>query len=64
MLLKTYLELKKSKYVALNDIVSYNTWIEFKFNLDTLAVSIIEAEKQDGMTEIHTKPFKSFNYGW
>lgn len=62
-LLRAYLELEALGYVAVSDIESYNTWIEFKLCSETLMASIIEAEKEDGMHEVHTKPFKVYNYG-
>lgn len=62
-LLRAYLELEELGYAAINDIESYNTWIEFKVCSKALIASIIEAEKEDGMQEVHTKPFKVYNYG-
>ena len=62
-LLKAYLALESLGYVAVSDIESYNTWIELKVGSQVLIASIIEAEKEDGMNEIRTEPFESYNYG-
>lgn len=51
------------KYVLLNDIESYNTWIEFKI-LDgqRISISVIESEKKDGVRELETSTLKDFIY--
>jgi len=59
-----YQELCKSGYVAINDIESFNTWIEFKKEEENLIlVSIIKANKEVGTTEIRLCPFPDFDYG-
>jgi hypothetical protein len=63
LLLNAYLELIVTKYVAISDIESYNSWIELKMEDDKVVVNIIETEKEDGMEEITTKPFNEFKYG-
>lgn len=62
-LLQAFLVFQKTKYVAVNDIESFNTWIEFKMEEDQILVSIVEAEKEDGSMEFRTVPFERFNYG-
>lgn len=58
-----YKELCQKDYVAINDTESYNTWLEFKKNDKHLLASIIEANKEDGATELRLTPFIAFNYG-
>ena len=41
-----YLSLKD--YVALSDVESYNTWIEFRKTNEEVMVSIVKAEKEEG----------------
>lgn len=62
-LLKTCLNIKITNYIAINDIESFNTWIEFKLVSDILIVSIIKADKEEGIFEIRTEPFSNYNYG-
>lgn len=62
-LLEAYVELQLTNYVAVSDIDSFNTWLEFKKQGEMVSVSIVEAEKEDGSTEIRTKPFENYAYG-
>lgn len=62
-LIKVGIMLKSCNYVALSDIESYNTWIEFKLvNKDKLLISIIENDKKDGLDAIVTTQFKEYSY--
>lgn len=62
-LINVSIMLKNSNYVALSDIESYNTWIEFKLiNKDNLLISIIENDKKDGFNAIVTTKFKEYSY--
>lgn len=45
-----YLSLKD--YVALSDVESYNTWIEFRKTNEEVMVSIVKAEKEEGSHDI------------
>ena len=58
-----YQNLNRTNYVALNDIESFNMWIEFKKDHDLISVSIVEKNKEDGVTEFQSTPLKDFNYG-
>lgn len=40
------------EYVALSDVESYNTWIEFKKKNEEIVVSIIKAKKKQGSRDI------------
>lgn len=62
-LLVAYLKLQLTNYVAINDIDSFNAWIELKKQGRMIIASLIEAEKQNGATEIKTKPFDNYVYG-
>ncbi len=63
MLIKVYLALETSKYVALSDIESFNTWLEFKrTNNQTLEVSIIECDKSNIVEAIVTRCFEEYTY--
>lgn len=59
-------ELQQSDYVALSDIESFNSWIEFKIvNKNHLNISLIETEPENGTGYIVTQPFTSYSYsGW
>lgn len=62
-LLLVYLSLQKSNYVLLNDIESYNTWIQFNlFDMDKLSVSIIEHEKPSGTGYVETVKFQTASF--
>lgn len=62
MLIKVYLAFEISAYVALSDIESFSTWIEFKrIDKDTLEVSIIECEKNE-VDPIVIKQFDKYTY--
>ena len=39
-------------YVALSDVESYNTWIEFRKKNEEVIVSIVKAEKKEGSHDI------------
>ena len=39
-------------YVALSDVESYNTWIEFRKKNEEVIVSIVKAEKEEGSHDI------------
>ena len=54
--------LKKFVYVALSDVESYNTWIEFKKINNNLIVSIIENEQKNQYGYIVTEPFTRCTY--
>lgn len=45
-----YLETKD--YVALSDVESYNTWIEFRRKNEEVIISIVKAEKEQGSHDI------------
>lgn len=62
MLIKVYINLNNSKYVALSDIESYNTWLEFKLEDGELLVSVIENENKAGLGAIITSPFETYTY--
>lgn len=63
MLIKVYLALETSKYVALSDIESFNTWLEFKrISSQILEVSIIECDKNDIAEAIVTNHFDDYTY--
>lgn len=40
------------EYVALSDVESYNTWIEFKKRNEDVEISIVKAKKEQGSHEI------------
>lgn len=62
-LVVAYKELSKSGYVAINDTDSFNNWIEIKKQKGQFIISIVEANKEDGSSELRLLPFKEFNYG-
>jgi len=63
-LLTVLIALKKSNsYVALSDIDSYNTWLEFKSLQDGMvSISVIMAEKESGSGQVETEPLKNAIY--
>ena len=62
-LISAYLSIVNSSYVAVSDIESYKTWIEFKKERDFVFISIIDAKKPVGSTALEHKPFSVFSYG-
>jgi len=57
-----YHELNHSGYVAISDVESPISWIEFKKNDDMVAINLIRADKPDGTLELRTKPFEQCEY--
>ena len=53
-LLTSIIVLEKKNYVAISDIESYNTWLEFKREGSKLIVSIIKAEKGSGSSFVES----------
>jgi len=51
-LIRTAKNLMTNDYVALSDVESYNTWIEFKKIKNAVSVSVIKAEKEQGSHDI------------
>lgn len=51
-LVKVIKNLMKKEYVALSDVESYNIWIVFQKRNETVVVSIVKAEKEQGSCEI------------
>lgn len=49
-------------YVAVSDIESYNSWIEFVKIGENLCVSVIEYEKKDGLSDVITSKFDKVVY--
>jgi len=62
-LLLAYKRLCESDYVAVNDIESFNSWIEFKKENGLISVSLIKAKKPAGTAELQLTPFNEFSYG-
>jgi len=65
-LIRAYHELNCSGYVLVNEVDSFNTWIEFKRNDDMVIIDLIEAEKPCGTTEpteLRLTPLEKFEYG-
>ena len=50
--LRVVKKLQISNYVVLSNTDSYNTWIEFKRNANSLIVSEVDADKLTGLTDI------------
>lgn len=62
-LIKLVFYLNKNDYVAISDIESYNTWIEFmKQDQDTLKVSIIENSNKSELSDIVMHRFSQYEY--
>ena len=49
---RTIKNLETKKYVALSDVESYNTWIEFRRKGRELVISLIKAEKKQNSSDI------------
>lgn len=48
---------QEHKYIALSDIESYNTWIEFKkINTREISISVIESTTKVGTSQVITEP--------
>lgn len=62
-LILAYQKLCDSDYVAVNNIESYNSWIEFKRKQEWIIVSIVEVEKPSGTMEVELIPLKKIVYG-
>ncbi len=62
LLLESYLLLQKGSYIAISDIESYKSWIEFIKKGKKINVSIIENENKVGLDAIVTKSFKKYRY--
>ena len=63
LLIRAYHELSNSGYVLIDNVDSFNSWIELKRNHDMVAINIIKAEKPDGTTELRLTPLEKFEYG-
>lgn len=63
-LLRASLVLLNSEYVAISDVESYNIWIEFQKNGDIVLVSVIEAEKEIGSSDLTISKFGEVIYSW
>lgn len=61
-LLRASLTLLNTKYVAISDVESYNIWIEFQKNDDSVLVNIIEAEKANGSSDLSISIFDEVKY--
>ncbi|MNO58777.1 hypothetical protein D3C76_493480 [compost metagenome] len=62
-LIKLVLYLNTNDYVAISDIESYNTWIEFvKKDQNTLKVSIIKNSNKSGLSDIVMHRFSQYKY--
>lgn len=62
-LLNLVLLLRTSDYVAIRDIESYNTWLQFvKTHSNVVVVSIIENENKSGLNDIVTSRFDTVTY--
>jgi hypothetical protein len=63
-LTEAFLLLDKFKYVAVSDIDSHNTWIEFvEINDREISVSILRSEDKTGKGYYVTQPLDNFEYG-
>lgn len=63
-LLKVSINLNHTGYALLNDIESYNTWIEFKkTHGSNIFISIIESDKPNGVCEVITEQVNNYKYG-
>lgn len=51
-LVKVLKYLDTKQYVALSDVESYNTWIEFQRNNAEVIISIVKADKEEGSHDI------------
>lgn len=64
--LESYLDvliaLSKGNYVAINDLESEKTWIEFKKNEDVVTISVVEVEDDLSQFFVVTEPFNNFKY--
>ncbi len=50
--IKVCKNLTTKEYVALSDVESYNTWIEFQRRDEEVVISIVKAEKKQGSRDI------------
>ncbi|MEL7568772.1 MAG: hypothetical protein AAGU27_28435 [Dehalobacterium sp.] len=57
-LLRAFINLKNSNYVAVSDIESYNTWFEFRKVNTELKVSVIETKDKSGYDSIEENLFE------
>jgi len=62
-LIRAYHELNHSGYVLVNEVSSFNTWIELKKKHDMVTIDLIKAEKPSGTTELRLVPLDRFEYG-
>lgn len=51
-LVKVIKNLKTKEYIALSDVESYNTWIEFRRRKEDVIISIVKAKKELGSNDI------------
>lgn len=51
-LIKVIKNLDTKEYVALSDVESYNTWIQFQRRNEDVIISIVRAEKEQGSRDI------------
>jgi len=64
-LIRAFHELNHSGYVLVNEVDSFNTWIELKKIQDMVTVNLIKAEKPCGTTEstdLRLTPLEKFEY--
>ncbi len=51
-LIKALILLENKNYVAVSDVESYNTWIEFQRKEDDINISVVKSDKWDGSKDI------------